>query len=362
MIRLGRPSLGMAERRSVMRVLRSGNLAQGAEVGSFEKEFSSVVVSERSVAAVNSGTSGLILGLIAAGVGPGDEVIVPSFTFAATPNSVALTGAKPVFCDIDSDTFTLSPRMLEAVITSRTVGIMPVHMYGHPARMIEIQRIAEAHGLKVFEDAAQAHGAEVDGKKVGTFGDFGVFSLYPTKNMTSGEGGMVSYSSPQLGRKIRLLRNQGMEVRYQNELAGFNMRMSDVHAAIGRPQLKKLGRWTNSRRANASYLSRGISGLETPIELEGYHHVYHQYTLRIPEERDRFSSALATEHGIESGIYYPIPTHRLPAFAETSGGLHLPESDRASREVLSIPVHPQLRLKDLERIVTAVNRLSRAGA
>jgi perosamine synthetase len=362
LIRLGRPSIGIAERRSVMRVLRSGNLAQGAEVDSFEREFSSVVVSDHPVVAVNSGTSGLVLGLIAAGVGPGNEVVVPSFTFAATPNAVALTGAKPVFCDIEADTFSLSPTMLEAVITPRTVGVMPVHMFGHPARMPEILSIAASHGLKVFEDAAQAHGADIDGKKVGTFGEFGVFSLYPTKNMTSGEGGMVSYSSPELGRKIRLLRNQGMEVRYQNELVGFNMRMSDVHAAIGRPQLKKLERWTNIRRANADFLSRGIAGLETPLEVEGYRHVYHQYTLRIPEERDRFSSALATEYGIESGIYYPVPTHRLPAFARTSEGLHLPESDRASQEVLSIPVHPQLRLRDLERVATAINRLSRAGA
>lgn len=362
MIRLGRPSIGAAERRSVMRVLRSGNLAQGPEVNSFEKEFSSLVVSDRPVAAVNSGTSGLFLGLVAAGVGPGDEVIVPSFTFAATPNSVVLAGATAVFCDIDADTFSLSPKSLEAVISPRTVGIMPVHMFGHPARMPEILRVAEAHGLKVFEDAAQAHGASVDGRKVGTFGEFGVFSLYPTKNMTSGEGGMISYSTPELGRRIRLLRNQGMEVRYQNEIPGFNLRMSDVHAAIGRPQLEKLERWTNSRRANAAFLSRGITELETPIELDRHHHVYHQYTLRIPEGRDRLSAALATEHGVESGVYYPVPTHRLPAFAEASKGLHLPESDRACREVLSIPVHPQLRMRDLEKIVKAVNRVARAGA
>lgn len=357
-----KPLIGDDERAAVDRVLRSGMVAQGPEVAAFESEFSDHFVSGRDVVAVNSGTSGLHLGLLAAGVGPGDEVIVPSFTFAATGNSVALTGATPVFADIEPDSFTLDPASVEAAITDRTKGIMPVHLYGHPARMRELQSLAEQHGVALYEDAAQAHGAALDGRRVGTFGEFAMFSLYPTKNMTSGEGGMVSAVDAVFARRVRLLRNQGMERQYENEVIGFNARMTDLHAAIGRVQLTKVDAWTEARRANARFLDANLRGVVVPPVAEGAHHVYHQYTIRVAEDRDGFVRALKEEHGVGSGVYYPIPNHRLPSLAPYAPGLDLPETENAARQVVSLPVHPALGSDDLDRIVTAVNAVAGAGA
>ena len=354
-----RPIVGDAERAAVDAVLASGMLAQGSEVAAFEQEFGDALVAGRRSVAVNSGTSGLHLGLLAAGIGPGDEVVVPSFTFAATANSVALTGATPVFADIDPVTFTLDPAAVESVLTERTAAIMPVHLYGQAADMDGLGAIAEKHGLAIFEDAAQAHGATLHGAPVGTFGAFGVFSLYPTKNMTSGEGGMVSTDDDEVHRRLRLLRNQGMERQYHNELVGFNARMTDIHAAIGRVQLTKLPEWTRQRQQNASVLDARLRGVVTPAVREDATHVYHQYTIRVPEDRDGFSTALREEYAIGSGVYYPVPNHRLPSFARTED---LPETERAAAEVLSLPVHPSLTEEDLDRIVTAVNALAGAGA
>ena len=354
-----RPIIGDDERAAVDAVLVSGMLAQGAEVATFEREFSEVLLDGRAAVAVNSGTSGLHLGLLAAGVGPGDEVIVPSFTFAATANSVALTGATPVFADIEPNHFCLDPRDVESKITSRTVGIMPVHLYGHPADVAGFADIASRHDLKIFEDAAQAHGAAVDGRPVGTFGTFGMFSLYPTKNMTSGEGGMVSTGDAEVERRLRLLRNQGMERQYENELVGFNARMTNIHAAIGRVQLTKVLGWTATRQQNAAYFDANLEGVTTPPVGPGITHVYHQYTIRVTDDRDGFAAALREEYNIGSGVYYPIPNHRLPSF---NLECDLPETERASREVLSLPVHPSLSSDDLERIVTAVNTLAKAGS
>ena len=209
-----KPIIGQEERDAVDRVLASGMVAQGPEVVAFEEEFSSALAGGREVVAVNSGTSGQHLGMLALGLGPGDEVIVPSFTFAATANTVAVSGGTPVFVDVDPETFTIDPAAVEAAVTERTVGIQPVHLYGHPAPMDQLLAVADRHGLWVFEDAAQAHGATWQGGQVGTFGQGGMFSLYPTKNMTSGEGGMVSCATPEIARQVRLLRNQGMEKQY----------------------------------------------------------------------------------------------------------------------------------------------------
>ena len=259
-----KPLIGAEEREAVDRVLRSGMLAQGPEVAAFEKEFSEHFGIGRACVAVNSGTSGLHLGLLSSGVKAGDEVIVPSFTFAATANSVALTGATPVFADIDAGSFCLSAAAVETAITDKTVGIMPVHLYGHPADMPALQAVADKHGLKIFEDAAQAHGASLNGIPVGAFGTFGMFSLYPTKNMTSGEGGMVSVADDEVERLMRLYRNQGMMRQYENEVVGFNARMTDIHAAIGRVQLTKVDAWTKTRQENAAFLSANIEGVTTP--------------------------------------------------------------------------------------------------
>jgi dTDP-4-amino-4,6-dideoxygalactose transaminase len=352
-----KPIIGDEERAAVDRVMRSGMIAQGPEAAAFEKEFGEALVGGRECVAVNSGTSGLHLGLLAAGIGPGDEVIVPSFTFAATANSVALTGATPVFADIERDSFCLDPASVESVVTERTAAIMPVHLYGQSADMTGLGAVAERHGLAIFEDAAQAHGATFDGRLVGTFGVFGMFSLYPTKNMTSGEGGMVSCDG-DVAHRMRLLRNQGMAKQYENELVGFNNRLTDIHAAIGRVQLTKLPGWNEDRRRNAAFLDANLANVVVPPVREGSTHVYHQYTIRVEGDRDRMVTALREEYGVGCGVYYPIPNHRLPSFGLE---LDLPETERAAREVISLPVHPSLSTDDLERIVEAVNSVAKAG-
>jgi dTDP-4-amino-4,6-dideoxygalactose transaminase len=356
LIPAAKPYFGPEEREAVDRVLRSGMVAQGPEVAAFEEEFSAIVAG-REVVAVNAGTSGLHLALLAMGVGPGDEVIVPSFSFAATANVVALVGATPVFVDIEPDHFAIDPAAVEAAITPKTTAIMPVHLYGHPADMDRLGAIAARHGLAIIEDACQAHAAALDGTPVGAFGKTAVFSLYPTKNMTSIEGGMVVTDDAEVARKLRLLRNQGMLKQYENEVVGFNMRMSDVHAAVGRVQLGRLAGWTAQRQANAAYLDAGIagSGIVTPPVAAGATHVYHQYTVRVSEQvveggRDAFATRLR-DSGVGCGVYYPIPIHRLPSFAVE---LDLPETERAAREVLSLPVHPALSEADLKTIVETV--------
>lgn len=354
-----KPIIGDEERAAVDRVLRSGMIAQGPEVAAFETEFSEHFGLGRACVAVNSGTSGLHLGLLSSGVKAGDEVIVPSFTFAATANSVALTGATPVFADISLDDFTLDPASVEASITDKTVAIMPVHLYGHPAKMDQLRAIADKHGLHLFEDAAQAHGASLNGTPVGAFGEFAMFSLYPTKNMTSGEGGMVSAANETIERNLRLYRNQGMLQQYHNEVVGLNNRMTDIHAAIGRVQLTKVGAWTKQRQANAAFLDANLEGVVVPPVAEGAVHVYHQYTVRVPEGRDELSKALKEEYSIGSGMFYPVPNHRLLPF---QADVDLPATEQAARECLSLPVHPSLSQGDLERIVAAVNALAKAGA
>jgi perosamine synthetase len=236
---------------------------------------------------------------------------------------------------------------------------MPVHLYGHPAAMTELERIAAKHHIAIFEDAAQAHGASLHGKMVGSFGKFAMFSLYPTKNMTAGEGGVDACEDEELARRIRLLRNQGMERRYENEVVGCNARMTDIHAAIGRVQLSKLARWTKIRQSNADFLTQNLRGVDTPRVADGATHVYHQYTIRVQGDRDAFATALREDYGVGSGVYYPIPNHRLPSFGL---GLDLPETERAANEVLSLPVHPSLSPADLDRIAESVNACANAGA
>ena len=358
LIPAAKPLIGDEERAAVDRVLQSGMLAQGPEVAAFENEFSRIVAGRQCVA-VNSGTSGLHLALIAAGIKKGDEVIVPSFTFAATANSVALTGATPVFVDIDPRTFTINPIAIEAAITPRTRAIQLVHLYGQPAAMKDIMAISVRYNLLVIEDAAQAHLASFDGTPVGAFGIAGIFSFYPTKNMTSGEGGMITTASDEVARQSRLLRNQGMEKRYANEIVGFNTRMTDIHAAIGRVQLTKLAGWTEKRRSNAKFLDENLNGVVVPYVAPGAFHVYHQYTIRVVgHDRDAFAAEM-TKCGVGNGVYYPTPVHELPSFRHT---FDLPDTTRMTKEVLSIPVHPSLSTEDLETIVSVINSIAAAGA
>ncbi|MGN9813094.1 DegT/DnrJ/EryC1/StrS family aminotransferase [Micromonospora sp. BQ11] len=351
-----RPVIGEAEIEAAVRVLRSGKVVQGPEVAAFEEEFGELVAGRHCVA-VNSGTSALQLTLMALGVGPGDQVIVPSFSFAASANSVRLVGAEPVFVDIEPGSFCVDPAAVEAAVGPRTVAIMPVHLYGHPAAMDKIMDIAARHGLAVVEDAAQAHGAALDGQPVGAFGSAGCFSFYPTKNMHSLEGGMVTTADPELARTLRLLRNQGMEQRYANEIVGANMRMTDVAAAIGRVQLRQLADWTEQRRANAKFLDSKITGMVTPPVADNARHVYHQYTVRVRGDRDAAQARL-TELGIGNAVYYPTPIHRLKPYLTEDGKpgpWDLPETERAAAEVVSLPVHPSLSEGDLERIAEGAN-------
>jgi len=358
MIPAAKTQIGEEERAAVDRVLKSGMLAMGPEVAAFESEFSAYVANRHCIA-VNSGTSALHLSLLAAGIGPGDEVIVPSFSFAATANSVALTGATPVFVDIEPNYFAIDPKAVEAAITPRTRAVMPVHLYGHPAALVALTAIAKKHGLMLLEDAAQAHLASVDGVPVGAWGVAASFSFYPTKNMTAGEGGLVSTADDAVARQMRLLRNQGMEKRYANEIIGFNTRMTDIHAAIGRVQLTHLPEWTAKRQANAAYLSENLTGVITPPTAEGAVHVFHQYTIRVADhDRDRFAEELAAR-GVGSGVYYPTPIHRLPSFGLD---LDLPTTALVASQVLSLPIYPSLTDDELDTIVDAVNAVAAAGA
>ena len=357
MIPAAKPIVGDDERAAVDAVLASGGLAQGPQVAAFEEEFSYFVAGARCVA-VNSGTSALHLALIALGSGAGDEVIVPSFTFAATANSVSLAGATPVFADIDERTFCIDPAAIAAAITERTKAVMPVHLYGQSADMTAIRELAGQHGFLILEDAAQAHAAAWEGQPVGSLGDAAAFSFYPTKNITSGEGGMVTTLSDDVARTVQLLRNQGMEQRYRNEIVGFNTRMTDIHAAIGRVQLGKLTGWTEQRQHNAAFLDAHLENVVTPWVDPRAEHVYHQYTIKVPGfDRDEFVAELAAL-GVGAGVYYPTPVHSLPSFNLT---LDLPVTARVADEVISLPVHPSLSQADLEAIVSVVNAVARAG-
>ncbi|RNL79061.1 DegT/DnrJ/EryC1/StrS family aminotransferase [Nocardioides marmorisolisilvae] len=344
--------LGEEEREAALGVLTSGKLVQGEQVAAFESEFSEALVAGAECIAVNSGTSALHLGLIAAGIGPGDEVIVPSFTFAASANSVVMAGATPVFADIDPASFGLDPVSVEKAITPRTRAVMPVHLYGHPADMTALNTVAENHGLVVVEDACQSHGALLDGRPVGSLGDVAAFSFYATKNMTTGEGGMVVCRDPEVARRVRLLRNQGMERRYENEVAGLNNRMTEVAAAIGRIQLTRLPAWNARRREIAAAYDAGLTTVVAPPVAEGVEPVYHQYTVRS-SERDRLLEVLAAAN-IDAAVYYPTPTHRLPSYGDP---VLLPETDRAAAEVLSLPIRPGLTDAEVDRVIATCNSL-----
>jgi len=352
-IPISHPIIGTEERAAADRVLASGLLVSGAEVRAFEGEFADFVGAEESVA-VGSGTAALMVGLLAAGIGPGDEVIVPSFTFAATANAVRLVGATPVFVDIDEATYCLTAETVSPAITEKTVAIMPVHLFGHPAPMKELGSLASSRGINLIEDAAQAHGATVNGQPVGALGLFGAFSFYPTKNMTTGEGGMITTNDSELAKRARLFRNQGMEQRYLHETVGLNERMTEIEGAIGRIQLRHLSDWTKRRQENAAFYSTHLApSVVRPAVGPGVTHVYHQYTIRVPDR-----SSLITrfgQEGIGYGIYYPRPTHLQPPYR--AGAPSLPVAERLAREVVSIPIRPDLTEDELHTIVDVINEV-----
>lgn len=356
MIPVARPILGSEEEDAVVAVLRSGQLAQGERVAEFEARFAAALGVPHAVAS-SSGTASLHLSLLALGIGPGDEVITSPFTFIASANAALFVGARPVFADIDPRTYNLRPEDVAARITARTRAILPVHLYGNPADMPALCALADRRGLLMVEDAAQAHGASIDGRPVGSFG-VGNFSLYPTKNITSVEGGMLTTGDAALAERVRLLRSHGQRERYRHEVLGYNLRMTDLHAAIGLVQLRHMAEFTARRQRNARYLTEGLAGaVETPYVAPGYTHVYHQYTVRIPGGRRDAVAAALRERGVGSAVHYPIPVHEQPLYRDLGYAEHLPEAERAAREVLCLPVHPALSESDLETIVREVRAL-----
>lgn len=402
MIAIAQPLMGIEEEEAVLEVLRSGQLAQDERVAAFEQQFADLC-QVREAVAVSSGTAALHLALISHEIGYGDEVITTPFSFAATANVILLVGATPVFVDIDPLTYNIDPFQVEAAITPRTKAILPVHLYGNPCNMERLGAIAAEHNLVVIEDACQAHAASIAGKPVGSFGT-GCFSFYPTKNMTTGEGGIVTTNDHVIAERVRLLRSHGQRERYQHIALGFNLRMTELQAAIGLAQLKKLEQFTETRIANAAYLTERLGEVvQAPVEQEGYRHVYQQYTIRVSEgqQRDAWAAKLR-ERGVATAVHYPCPIHQQPYYLDStdlfrvagpvvdderaskvsliptgplaSGGTatltesrpaegaaleqrHLPEAEKAARQVLSLPVHPALSEDDLATIVREVLEL-----
>jgi len=356
MIPISKPFIGEAEKQAVLEVMDSGMIAQGPRTAKFEERFAQVCGVKHAVA-TSSGTTALHIALLAHEIGPGDEVITTPFTFIASVNSILYVGARPVFVDIDPETFNLNPALIEAAITSRTKAILPVHLYGYPCDMTALQAVASKYGLKIIEDACQAVGATYYGQATGSFGT-GAFSLYATKNVMAGEGGMITTDDDDVADKCRMLRNHGMRRRYHHDMLGFNFRMTDLCAAIGLAQLDRLADFTAKRRANAAFFNAGIESLITPQVKEGYGHVWHQYTIRINHQRDRDAAVRQlTEAGIGTGVFYPVPAHRQEYVREIVGEVSVPVAERLAREVISLPVHPQLSQADLNTIVNEVNKL-----
>lgn len=358
MIPISKPLLGKEEERAVKRVLDSGSLTQGEEVRKFEGEFSKYVGTKFAVA-TNSGTSALHAALSSSEIGQGDEVITTPFSFIATANSIFYTGAKPVFVDIDEATFNVDPKKIEQKITDRTRALLIVHLFGQPCDMKRITELCEAHDLILMEDVAQAHGAEFDGKKVGSFGT-GCFSFYSTKNMTTGEGGMITTDDGEIAEKARQIRNHGQTKRYICDMLGYNYRMTDLAAAIGLCQLRKLDEFISKRIKNAQFLTKEIEkieGLIPPHVMPNVKHVFHQYTIRVTEDfgmpRDELKKRLS-ERGVDARVYYSIPIHKQPLYQKLGYRDDLPISEKVANEVLSLPVHPSLTKGDLKKIVEAI--------
>lgn len=348
---------------AVRGVLESSQLILGPEVEAFEHEFAAYCQARHGIG-VNSGTSALHLALLAAGVGPGDEVITVPFTFVATVAAIGYTNARAVFVDIDPKTYTMDVSAIESAITEHTKVILPVHLYGQPADMDPILEIARKHGLIVIEDACQAHGAEYKGKRTGGIGDLGCFSFYAGKNLGAcGEGGMVTTHDDEYARKIRMLRDWGAERKYDHVLKGYNYRLEGLQGAMLRVKLRHLEAWTEARRAAAARYDRLLadSPVPTPYVADYARHVYHLYEIRTPA-RSAWQQALLAQ-GIQTGIHYPTPVHLLPAYADLGyGAARFPHSETAAAEVLSLPMFPELTEEQTEAVASAVIELAAAPA
>ena len=342
-------------REAIDRVLESSQFVLGSEVAAFEEEFAAYCGAKHGIA-VSSGTSALHLAMLAAGVGPGDEVITVPFTFVASVAAITYTGAQPVFVDIDPKSYTMNASQIERAISKKTKAILPVHLYGQPADMDPIMEIAKRHKLAVIEDAAQAHGAKYKGKRVGVIGELGCFSFYPSKNLGAyGEGGIVVTNNPEHARSIRMLRSWGEEKRYYHEIRGFNARMEGFQGAILRVKLRHLEKWNNARRNHAARYNELLreSGVQTPAEMPYAEHVYHVYAIRA-RQRELVQKSLA-DAGIQSATHYPEPVHLMKPYADL--GYHagqFSESEQMAKEELSLPMYPELREEDIAKISSVI--------
>ena len=363
-IPIAKPVLGREEVEAVRKVFESGVLVQGKRIELFEKEFAEYIGVEHAVAVAN-GTLALDASLKALKLGPGDEVVTSAFSFVASSNCVLFQGAKPVFADIDPRSFDMDPSDVAEKITAKTKAIIPVHLYGQPAEMDALTEIAEDHGIALVEDAAQAHGAEYKGRKVGGLGDVGCFSFYATKNMTTGEGGIITTNNSELARKVRLLRNHGDTGKYRHVILGYNYRMSEASAAVGSVQLGKLDELNERRKENASVLTRGIekiSGLTPPRVKDDVRHVFYQYVIRVendyPVDRDELAGHL-TKRGVGVAVHYPTPIYGQPFYEELGYGKTVcPMAEDASKRVLSLPVHPSVTEEDIIYVLDVLKEVS----
>ncbi len=362
MIPIGMPDVGDEEIEAVAGVLQSGMLARGPRVKEFEERFSRYCGAGLGVA-VNNGTAALHATLLGLGIGPGDEVIVPSFTFFATASSVCMVGARPVFCDVDPATYNISPAAVQEVASERTRAVIGVHLFGQPFEVNALREICDDRGIPLIEDAAQAHGAEFHGVRAGCLATAGCFSFYPTKNMTTGEGGMVTTNDDTLARKIRMIIDHGQEGKYLHTCLGYNFRMTDISAAIGLVQLRKLDGYNSRRKEIAAFYDGHLAGtgIITPEALPGMRHVYHQYVVRVTEEcrltRDQLAIALR-EKGVGTAVHYPLPLHRQPVFSPFSRESRCPAAEQLAEEVLSLPVHPRVTDREREHVVLSVNEVT----
>lgn len=355
-IPLSKPLIGVEESKAVLSVLSSGNLAQSSTVEKFEEAFANYLGVKHAIA-TSSGTAALHTALLSFGIGPQDEVITSPFSFIATANAISYTGAKPVFVDIDPKTYNLDPKLIEAAITSQTKAILPVHLFGLPADMEAIIKIAKHYNLTVIEDACQAHGAKIKDEMVGQFGT-GCFSFYPTKNMTTSEGGMITTNNDTVAKMCRIIRQHGSLKKHYHPKIGFNYRMTEIAAAIGLVQLNKLDNFNDQRIANARLFSDHIRSAELPTHPPFFRHVFNQYTIRVNKKiRNKLVENLQ-EIGIGVGIYYPIPIHKQKIYSKFNLNKHLPIAEKNSQEVLSLPVHPALKMVDLEIIINSVNKFT----
>ena len=358
-IPIARPIIGQEEIKAVEEVLKSGMLAQGEAVKSFEDEFAAYLGVKNAIA-VNNGTVALDLAIKALDLEPGSEIITPAFTFIATANCALYQGLRPVFADVDEKTFNIDPDDMQERITPRTKAVIGVHLYGQPFQISAVQEICQDRSIALVEDCAQAHGAEWKGKKVGSFGT-GCFSFYPTKNMTTGEGGMITTDDDALAARLRLLRSHGDSGKYNHITLGYNYRMMNLQGALGLVQLRRLEEFTARRIANARFLNEniGIKGISTPFQMDGVRHVYHQYVVRVEDElhasRERLMEYLQAK-GVGSAVHYPKAVYQQPFYKDLGyTDVSCPVAEDVSRRVMSLPVHPALSAEELQYISETMN-------